>query len=74
MNDTDNPYLQRQIDNLGRTIGLHEEQRASQEQGIRIGFRAELEPRLPPSDDAAMKRLIKRVQRKQRTIKVGERK
>lgn len=69
------PYLRRLQDNLGRTVGLNEEQLCSQEQGIRVGFRAEIEQRLPPSDDAAMKRLIRRYPKpKTTTIKIERKK
>lgn len=60
------PYLHRTEENLGRTVGLVEEQTASQEAGIRVGFgKKGIECHLPPSDDAALKRLIRRVQKKQ---------
>lgn len=68
MEDTDNLFLQRLNDNLGRTVGLIEEQKASQEAGIRIGFgQRSIECHLPPSDDAAILRLIKRHSKKQKT-------
>ena len=55
------PHVHRTKDNLGRTIGLYEEQAASQEQGISIGFgKRGIECHLPPSDDKALRRLIKR--------------
>jgi hypothetical protein len=56
------PYIQRVNEQLGMTIGLHEEQGAVQAQGMRIAFRAE--ERLPPSSDKAMQRLIKRHEKK----------
>ena len=55
------PHVHRTVENLGRTIGLVEEQKASQEAGISIGFgKRGIECHLPPSDNRALRRLIKR--------------
>ena len=60
------PHVHRAVDNLGRTIGLNEEQQASQEAGIQIGFgKKGIECHLAPSDDKALRRLIRRVEKKQ---------
>lgn len=59
INGNELQWLERCEANMGRTRGLHEEQKVTQEQGITVGFSLnQVQCSLAPSSDEALKREI----------------
>ena len=59
MNGNERMWLDRHEANMGRTRGLHEEQKVTQEQGITVGFSLnQVQCGLAPSSDEALEREI----------------
>ena len=82
MNGIEEMWLDRHETNMGRTKGLHEEQKVTQEQGITVGFSLNhVQCNLAPSSDEALKREVqiakkisgrRAIQKARRTtIKIG---
>lgn len=59
MTGTEQMWLNRHEANMGRTKGLHEEQKVTQEQGITVGFSLNhVQCSLAPCSDDALKREV----------------
>ena len=72
INGNEQMWLNRHEANMGRTRGLHEEQRVTQEAGISVGFSLnQVQSRLAPCSDRALKRLIRKAKEKEINIKTG---